>query len=168
MVDKGTYGRIPNVEMIPYISLPALTTLIVNLFSVELDWREWITIFMRLKCPSLLNFKFVSPSSTNICVPLKAFFTRSQPPLEALHLDILSDAPHSITPHNETAFVDILRILPSLVSLEVSGALATRRGLLGALAMNRSDGQGLCPLLKRTCSFFDNPQFGYIRLGIEG
>ncbi len=150
-----TYGQTPDPETTSMVSLPILTEFNVNLqAAAQVDWREWSGLFGHLQCPSLVNFTFLLPSSDNVCLLLKGFFSQSRPPLECFHLEAMSNGPDSedehCLSHTTTAFLNILKALPCLIFLNIKGPLAISPEFLDALAKNRPDGHGLCPQLTHT------------------
>ncbi|KLO13162.1 hypothetical protein SCHPADRAFT_940628 [Schizopora paradoxa] len=165
-ISEGIYGQLRNPQTSQIISLPVLTYMNVTELKVDLGWREWATLFQRLHCPSIVNFRFFSPDS-DICLPLRTFFTRSRPPLERFDLDTMSHSSledPGFPPHRITAFIEIMKIIPSLVLLTVSGPLGVRPEFLQSLSMNRHDGTGLCPLLTRTMDLYTDSFYSFVRL----
>lgn len=165
-VTYGTYRGTQVFRTTFMISLPALTDFDVKLQATELDWREWASLFGCLQCPSLVNFRFLLPSSENVCLTLKDFFTRSQPPLKRFSIETMLNDPgdEHVLPLGTAALLDILRILPNLIFLDVNGRLATRPEFVEALAKNRTDGNGLCPLLTQTIELIASPFFHCYKL----
>lgn len=149
-IHHGTDGRIEDTQSSSMISLSALTDFNVKLLEAE-NWRGWANLFQHLHCPSLVNFSFISRSSDDVYVPLKSIFTRSRPPLERLRINTFSGRQNERTLLLYiAAFLDILKILPNLIFLDVYGFPATKPEFVEALAGNHPDGHGLCPRLTRT------------------
>lgn len=105
-------------------------------------------------------------SSEIVCLTLKDFFTRSQPPLKRFSIETMLNDPgdEHVLPLGTVALLDILRILPNLIFLDVNGRLATRPEFVEALAKNRTDGNGLCPLLTQTIELIASPFFHCYKL----
>jgi len=161
-----TYGPIPDPEHSRLIPLPVLTDIDVRSLAVESNWREWASLLGCLQCPSLVNFRFLFPSSDDVLFPLTGFFIRSRPPLKWFSIETMFDEPENehVLLRTTPAFHDILKTLPHLIFLDVKGLLVSRPEFGDAFAMNNPNGDGLCPLLTHRISFYTTPSYQSVTL----
>ncbi|KLO13163.1 hypothetical protein SCHPADRAFT_997593 [Schizopora paradoxa] len=150
------------------ISLPVLTDLVLRLRKFidaeTFDHGDFGDLIRRFHCPSLINLRVYARSSDDICTPLYAMFARSHPPLQRFSLSTMVSYEEP-APRTISAFEDVLKLIPSLVYLEVEGYLAVRKEIIKSLAKYRPDKKGLLPLITHTVAFYSNRYFQFLKMG---